>query len=108
MDFHQKRNEAIKKETAELVKVTENLSRSNFITQTYTEADDSREPLSSSSPKKELEIVAQKEAANLINENKENEATVVIRKNKKIWTCPEIEAIDQSCFDSLHRQQKVV
>ena len=102
MDHFQKRNSALRIETDDLRRLTENLRLSKFITEKYIEK---AEPLKDITEKVAATNLEEK-VDNLKKENKENEATVVIRKNKKTWTCPEIESIDQSCFDSLNRHQK--
>ena len=102
MDHFAKRNSALRIETDDLRRLTENLRSSKFITEKYFEK---AEPLKDITEKVAATNLEEK-VENLKKENKENEATVVIRKNKKTWTCPEIESIDQSCFDSLNRHQK--
>ena len=102
MGHYEKINNELRIETYDLKRLTENIRSSKFITEKYFEK---AEPLKDITEKIAATNLEEKDE-NLKKENKENEATVVIRKNKKTWTCPEIESIDQSCFDSLNRHQK--
>ena len=105
MDHYEKRNNAMRIETYDLLKLTENLRSSKFVTEKYFEKAEPLKDITEKVAATKLEEKVEK-VENLNKENKENEATVVIRKNKKTWICPEIESIDQSCFDSLNRHQK--
>ena len=106
MDHYEKRNNALRIETYDLLKLTENIRSSKFITEKYFEKAEPLKDITEKVAATNLEVENPKKVENLKKENKENEATIVIRKNKKNWTCPEIESIDQSCFDSLNRHQK--
>ena len=107
MDHFEKRNNAMRIQTHDLLKLTENLRLSKFITENYLEKAEPLKDITEKIAATNLEETGKVEKVESVKkENKENEATVVIRKNKKSWICPEIESIDQSCFDSLNRHQK--
>lgn len=99
-------NDRIQNETTRLRRGTEQLRYGKFVLNDYQSRDHLKECLKESGDGFDNLVVDQ---TNQTAERKEVKKEIEIKKEiktVKTWTCPEIDAIDESCFNGLNRHQK--